>query len=75
MLKGKGKGKVFAPNSNPMKEVSDIPSMNDPKESIFYYFEQKGHLKHSYPKHLEDPKKKKEKGARNLGMFTFDQYF
>lgn len=40
---GKGKGKVGNPNSNPKKAVLDITSVNDPKEAICYYYQEKGH--------------------------------
>lgn len=62
--------KVGAPNSNIKKDVSSIPPMNDPKESICYYFQNKGHWKHSCPKYLVDLKKNKGKVIGTSCMFT-----
>lgn len=68
--KGKGKGKVCNPHSNPKKDVSDIAPVNNPKEAISYYCQEKCHWKHSFPMYFEDLKKNKAKGIRTSGMFT-----
>lgn len=43
MLKGKWKGEVGSLNSNPKMDVFDITSVNDPKEAICYYYQEKEH--------------------------------
>lgn len=52
------------------KDVSDIALVNDPKEAICYYFQEKGHWKYSYPKYMEGLKKNKAKGIDSSYMFA-----
>ena len=42
-VKGKGKGIFGSPNPNPKKDVSDIPPMNEPIDTICYYYHEMGH--------------------------------
>lgn len=46
--------------------------MNDPEEAVCYYCQEKGHWKDSFPKYLEDLKKKKSKGTATSGMFKIE---
>lgn len=68
--KGKGKGKVVVSNPKPKEDISNIAPVNDPKEAICYFCQEKGHWKRSFFKYLEDLKKNKPKVDGSLGMFT-----